>query len=143
MPHVLSVTGTGVEVFVLTRDHCPPHLHCENAADGWEAKLEFSYLNNDVRLAQLYVSGKRPRVSTLNTVLAAVIGSIKRCRDEWWSIYGDTCLKNQRLASTPAGLAVAPKRHKKSTVQVTAASYSPSTGKTTIHLGDGSVLQAL
>lgn len=138
MGKLFDVSGTGVTVSVLTRDHCPPHVHCECVAEGWEARIAFSYLGDGIDLMDVVALKKSPRRVALNRVGAAVIAKLTMCRDAWWHIYADTCLENQWLDVTGRVPTPAPKKQRSRARQVKVAQYDPTVATTTIEFTDGS-----
>lgn len=138
MGKLFDVPGMGVAVSVLTRDHCPPHVHCECVAESWEARIAFSYLGDRIELMDVVAPRKTPRRVTLNRLGGAISANLTMCRREWWRIYADICLDNQWLTVTASVLAPAPKRDRSQAKQARSARYDADLETTTIEFADGS-----
>ncbi|MGF6181253.1 hypothetical protein ABIB42_002266 [Massilia sp. UYP32] len=87
----------GVEINVLTRkEHPPPHVHIEHQAQGWEIKVEFSYIENIATTYKItHLFGKLPTKARLNTIVQEVMSSRRECRDVWWDHVSDAGLANK------------------------------------------------
>ena len=94
----IQVTGAGqVDVWVNTRDHCEPHVHCGDKANSWEGRIKFSFLDN-LPLFWDCLSKKDPGIGAFNAVIQVLPGYLHKARTFWWG-YFDTsigcCLANQ------------------------------------------------
>lgn len=127
MGHLFDVSDVAAEVVIRTRDHCPPHVHALCRAEGWEAKITFSFLDDGVELRELVVArgGRDPGLAVVNLVARAIATERARCREEWWRIYQTTCLENKWLAGGPA-FSLATKKVAGAR-QVRFARYNPAT----------------
>lgn len=87
----------GLVVAVLTRnEHCPPHVH--TGTDQWNARFEFSFWHNGIRLWDAVPAHKMP-CATLFEELRQVLkqgSNLKRARDLWWRSSQTLCLNNQQ-----------------------------------------------
>jgi len=64
-------TYHGLIIAVLTRnEHCPPHVHV-GAAD-WEARFEFSFWHNGVRLWDVIPAQNQPTIAVLEGLRQAL-----------------------------------------------------------------------
>lgn len=99
MPGLMKHVKGGVEINVLTRkEHAPPHVHVEHQAEGWEIKVEFSYVENKVATYKIkHLIGKLPTRARLNSLVQAVMNSRQECRDVWWRYVPDAGLDNKRV----------------------------------------------
>jgi hypothetical protein len=62
-----------------TRDeHCPPHVHVEDAEDQWEARLAFSFISDVVRIRGT------PGTRTINRIKTAIEINLPVCLDNRW-----------------------------------------------------------
>jgi len=133
----IAIVGN-VEIVVRTRgEHCPPHVHADCAADKWDARFRFSFLNDEVEYWDTRPRQRAPSLITLNRVGAAVFANLAACRSRWWETMRATCLPNQLVRPIRGTLeacspAVAGAR------RVTAASYDPSARVVMVDLADGS-----
>jgi len=90
------VPRTGLYVELRTRDeHCPPHLHVENEAAPWEARLAFSFIGNDVRLMDVDPIEDAPNARTVDRIKAAIAANLPKCRRAWWAMSGTCCIDNR------------------------------------------------
>jgi len=81
---------------VLTRnEHCPPHVHVGSA--DWEARLEFSFWHNGVRLWDVAPVKNQPSVTVLEGLRQALKKPqhLRRARVCWWQSFQAVCLVNQ------------------------------------------------
>jgi hypothetical protein len=84
-------------IAVLTRnEHCPPHVHV--GTDKWDARFEFSFWHNSVRLWDVIPVQNEPSSKLLES-LRRKIGqpkNLRRSRELWWISRQTICLKNKR-----------------------------------------------
>ena len=45
--------STGAAIYLFADDHCPPHVHARHRSEGWIARVQFSFVNNDVGLLSI------------------------------------------------------------------------------------------
>ena len=85
MPRLMKHVRGGVEINVYTRDeHPPPHVHVEHQAEGWEIKVEFSYIENKPSTYKVkHVGGTIPSQARLNAIALEIMKSRRECRDVW------------------------------------------------------------
>lgn len=89
-------THRGLLIAVLTRnEHCPPHVHVGSAQ--WEARFEFSYWHNGVRLWDVVPVQKKPTVAILESLRQVLQkpANLRRARACWWQSMESVCLVNQ------------------------------------------------
>jgi hypothetical protein len=82
---------------VLTRnEHCPPHAHV-GAAD-WDARFEFSFWHNSVRLWDVLPAQNAPTAQLLEELRQALKqrAHLKRARQLWWASRQTLCLDHQQ-----------------------------------------------
>ena len=90
-------THRGLLMAVLTRnEHCPPHVHV--GSSDWEARLEFSFWHNGVRLMDVVPSHRQPTVAVLEGLRQALKTPthLRRARLCWWQAMQSVCLVNQQ-----------------------------------------------
>lgn len=64
---LFDVLGGTVGVFLRTRgEYCPPHVHIGNRGEGWEARIQFSYVDDAVSVMEVYPVRGKPSIATLN-----------------------------------------------------------------------------
>jgi len=89
-------THHGLVLAVLTRnEHCPPHAHV--GSTDWEARFEFSFWHNGVRLWDVVPLKNKPSVAVLEGLRQALKEpeNLRRARTCWWQSVQATCLVNQ------------------------------------------------
>ena len=89
-------THQGLLVAVLTRDeHCPPHVHV--GSNQWQARFEFSFWHNGVRLWDVIPVRNQPTVDVLEGLRQAIKKPehLRRARESWWQSKQALCLVNQ------------------------------------------------
>lgn len=89
-------TCKGLVIAVLTRsEHCPPHVHA--GTENWEARFEFSFWHNGVRLWDVVPAQNQPAVAILEELRQALKLPIhlRRAREIWWNSSQTVCLVNQ------------------------------------------------
>ena len=75
---LFQVPRTGLYVELRTRDeHCPPHVHVENEAVPWEARLAFSFIGKAVRLMDVDPIEEAPRYCRVLTCGGPAVASIR------------------------------------------------------------------
>lgn len=89
-------THQGLLMAVLTRnEHCPPHVHV--GSTQWEARFEFSFWHNGVRLWDVVPLQEQPKVAVLEGLRQALKHPphLRRARECWWHSMQALCLVNQ------------------------------------------------
>jgi len=89
-------THQGLLVAVLTRDeHCPPHVHV--GPPEWQARFEFSFWHNGVRLWDVVPVRNQPKIDVLESLRQAIKlpQHLRRARECWWQSKQALCLVNQ------------------------------------------------
>jgi len=133
----IAVVGN-VEIVVRSPgEHCPPHVHADCVAEGWDARFRFSYLDDEVEYWDTRPKRRAPSRATLNRVGIAVFGNLATCRRRWWEVMRTTCLRNQPVRPS-RGKLVPCSPTAPGSGRVTAASYDPSTQELIVDLADGS-----
>ena len=87
----------GLVMAVLTRnEHCPPHAHV--GTDRWDARFEFSFWHNGVRLWDVLAAQNMPSASLLEELRQVLKQGVnlQRARRLWWSSRQTLCLDNQQ-----------------------------------------------
>ena len=89
-------THHGLLVAVLTRnEHCPPHVHVDSPQ--WQARFEFSFWHNGVRLWDVVPVQSQPKAAVLESLRLAIKTPehLRRARYCWWQSMKAVCLVNQ------------------------------------------------
>lgn len=97
MSRVFAIAAIGANVYVRSRDHCPPHVHITHRSEGWEARLAFSFLDGSIHLLDVMPLARAPRLAALNMAASVVVAALPACRAAWWDIQRTTCLDGQWL----------------------------------------------
>jgi hypothetical protein len=126
---LFPVPRTGLFVEMWTRDeHCPPHLHVANEAVPWEARFEFSFLIDTVRLIDIDPISGAPSARTIDRIKVAIATNLPKCRSEWWTRIGTCCVDNRWVRMSSGGRISLTAGRGKGTAQIESASYDPATG---------------
>src|SRR5471030_2225560 len=86
----------GLDIAVLTRnEHCPPHVHV--GSDKWEARFEFSFWHNNVRLLDVMPAQSQPTVTVLEDFRQTIKkpANLRRARELWWKSLQTVWMVNQ------------------------------------------------
>src|SRR5690349_11875749 len=93
----MNIPGAGqVMVWVNSRDHCDPHVHCGDKSDSWEARVRFSFINNNVDFWDV-LSDASPGRAVFGEIERQLIPYLRACRTEWWNNFSASfgcCLRN-------------------------------------------------
>ncbi|WP_426690152.1 hypothetical protein [Rhodanobacter ginsengiterrae] len=87
----------GLVLAVLTRnEHCPPHVHV--GSNDWDARFEFSFWHNGVRLWDVSPARNRPAEATLEALRKMLKQPVhlRKARELWWKTRQTICLENQQ-----------------------------------------------
>lgn len=132
----------GLVVAVLTRnEHCPPHVHV--GTDDWDARFEFSFWHDGVRLWDVLPAQKMPSVALLEDLRQALkqATNLRRCRELWWLSRHTLCLDNLQW-DTIAREVVSPKQKRRAAAAIRAGRFDVSGYKTVLTLvGDDQPLE--
>jgi len=88
-------THKGLVITILTRnEHCPPHVHV--GSDRWEARFEFCFWHNGVRLWDVMPMQNQPTVAVLEELRQTIKqpAHLRRAREIWWRSLQTVCLVN-------------------------------------------------
>jgi len=116
-------TYKSLPVAVFTRnEHCPPHVHAGSA--DWDARFEFSFWHDGVRLLDVVPAKNRPSVAVLEGIRQTLKKPqhLRRARTCWWQSSQAVCLINQRW-DTQSQEVVPPKEKRPRTVLIQAAVF--------------------
>ncbi len=126
-------THNGLTIAVLTRnEHCPPHVH--TGTEKWEARFEFSFWHNGVRLWDVVPLQNQPTVKQLEAIRQTLMKpvNLRRAREMWWNSMQTVCLVNQRWA---ANLQEVVSGTKTPGLMIKAASFNAKAYKTVLLFG--------
>jgi hypothetical protein len=124
----------GLMIAVLTRnEHCPPHVHV--GTDKWEARFEFSFWHNGVRLWDVAPAQNQPTAAALEDLRLAIKmpPHLRRAREIWWSSSQTVCLVNQ-VWDVEAGEIVSAKDRRTGAKMIESARFDPQAYKTVLQL---------
>jgi len=126
----MQVAGAGlVSVWINTRDHCPPHVHCGDKAGNWEGRITFTFVNNSTAFWDCLTPATDPGQGVFNEIARNIPPYLRQCRSEWWRIFSQhlgCCLVN----STHDDVTGTPRR-------VQSAEYFPATDSTDLSFSNG------
>ena len=124
----------GLVIAVLTRnEHCPPHVHV--GTDKWNARFEFSFWHQGVRLWDVVPLQSQP-TATLLEELRQVIkqpGNLRKARVIWWNVLHSVCLVNQ-LWDSKTEEVISPKTFSLGARAIQAACFDEQGYKTILQL---------
>lgn len=124
----------GLVIAVLTRnEHCPPHVHV--GTDKWEARFEFSFWHNGVRLWDAVPAQNQPTAAVLEDLRLAIKTPthLRRARELWWSSLQKVCLVNQ-LWDVDTDEIVSTKDRRLEAKVIESACFDPKAYKTILQL---------
>jgi len=127
-------THLGLVVAVLTRnEHCPPHVHV--GPPEWEARFEFSFWHNGVRLWDVVPVRNKPNVEVLEGLRQAIMlpANLRRARECWWQSKQALCLVNQMWDEQQQEVA-APLQKRKSARMIQTAVFDTQRYRTILQL---------
>lgn len=129
-------THRGLLIAVLTRnEHCPPHVHV--GTGDWNARFEFSFWHNGVRLWDVMPIQESPSAGLLEEIRQAIrrAENLHCARKLWWQSRQTLCLDNL-LWDTAAQAVVTPKGARPGTVQIVSGRFDGVRNMTVLHLAD-------
>lgn len=124
----------GMVLAVLTRnEHCPPHVHA--GATGWEARFEFSFWHNGVRLWDVVPLRNRPSIAVLEELRQTLKTTehLRRARMCWWRSLRAVCLVNQ-MWDTQMQEIVPPQEYRSGALLIKAAFFDEQQYQTVLQL---------
>lgn len=127
-------THKGLVIAVLTRnEHCPPHVHVGTAK--WDARFQFSFWHNGVRLWDVTPAQNEPNVSSLEELRQVLKQptNLRRARELWWLGRQTLCLENQQW-DIDAEEVAGPKENRPEVRRIKAAWFDPQAYKTVLQL---------
>lgn len=124
----------GLVLAVLTRnEHCPPHVHV--GTSRWDARFEFSFWHNDVRLWDVSPERNQPSFTVLEYLRQLLLqpAHLRKARELWWQALQTMCLENQQWDPT-AGEVVSPKEKRPGAVAIQTASFDVTNYQSVLQL---------
>lgn len=135
---LFPVPRTALHVELLLRDeHPPPHLHVEDEEVPWEARFEFSYVTDAVRIMDIDPVEAAPSRKVLDRIRAEIAANLARCRAEWWNRIG-TCGLDSRRVRVAEGRVTLLAGAEEGAVQVRTVRFDPVRQELTFVMRDGS-----
>lgn len=135
-------THKGLTIAVLTRnEHCPPHVHVGTAK--WDARFQFSFWHNGVRLWDVTPAQNEPSAAVLEGLRLALkqAAHLRRARELWWSSRQTLCLDNQQW-DVKAEEVVSPKERRTDALDIVSARFDTQRYRTILELaGQSSPLE--
>lgn len=129
-------THRGLVIVVLTRnEHCPPHVHV--GTDQWDARFEFSFWRDGVRLWDVLPEKNMPTAALLEDLRQVLKqnANLKRARELWWDSRRTLCLSNQQW-DTAAHEVVSPRSKRPGALDIQSGHYDVSTNTTFLKLAN-------
>lgn len=131
-------TLRGQVMAVLTRnEHCPPHVHVGTAQ--WDARFEFAFWHDGVRLWDVRPGQREPKVAVLEDLRQALKtpAHLRRARACWWASQRTVCLDNQRW-DLDAGEVIRPADVRPSVRRIVSACFDAVAYRTVLQLAGAS-----
>lgn len=127
-------THNGLDIAVLTRnEHCPPHVHV--GTDKWDARFQFSFWHNGVRLWDVTPAQNEPKAAMLEELRQALKlpEHLRRARELWWSSRQSVCLDNQQWDVVSEEV-ISPKERRTSALDIISSRFDPQGYRTILQL---------
>ena len=137
MSRIFISEATGAAVYLFADDHCPPHVHARHRSDGWIARVQFSFLDNDVGLMSIAPAKHVPLQRIVNKLLDDVEDRVPKCRKQWWTMRQTTCLVNQWAKVPTAGEVELLAEREADAKKIADARYDPTSDRTRVSFHDG------
>ncbi len=135
----------GLIIAVLTRnEHCPPHVHV--GTDRWEARFEFSFWHNGVRLWDVVPLQHQPNAAQMEELrqIIKLPKNLLRAREIWWASMQSMCLVNQWWDLTANEVVSSPRHKLVNAFRIESAVFDLHGNKTVLKLaGQTSPLEIL
>ena len=87
----------GIDIVVRTRDeHCEPHVHAFHAGQGWELRVFFSFVSDQIiDIEPLH--GNMPKQTVVQAVMNKIIDHLDKARELFWDAVRNVCLDNKHI----------------------------------------------
>jgi len=121
------------------REHCPPHVHVENEEERWEARFEFSFISDLVRLMDVDPLVNAPTAKTIAQIKAAIAANLATCRKEWWERIGLSCLDNRWMRLASGGELGILRSREKGAGQIAKSAYDVAAQEVVLSMKDGAL----
>lgn len=124
----------GLVIAILTRnEHCPPHVHV--GTEEWEARFEFSFWHNGVRLWDVVPAKNQPQAPLLEELrlILKQPQHLRKARELWWNSVRSVCLDHQLWDSSTERI-VNPKARCSGAVAIQDAHFDTLAYKTVLRL---------
>jgi hypothetical protein len=95
MSLIFISASSGAGIYVLSEDHCPPHVHARHRREGWVARVGFSFIHDEIELMSIDSNRNAPSSRVVDRLLDEIEARLTDCRKTWWRIRQSTCLTNQ------------------------------------------------
>lgn len=127
-------THKGLEIAVLTRnEHCPPHVHV--GTDKWDARFQFSFWHNGVRLWDVRPAQNEPNAAVLEELrqVLKLPVHLHRARELWWSSRQSVCLENQQWDMVSEEV-ISPKARRAGALAIISSRFDAQSNRTILQL---------
>ena len=124
----------GLVLAVLTgNEHCPPHVH--TGTDQWDARFEFSFWHQSVRLWDVTPAKNKPSARLPEELRQTIKQprNLRQARELWWSAMQSVCLIHQCWDAV-AEEVVAVRDQRAGAVLIQAARFDVQNCKTVLQL---------
>jgi hypothetical protein len=137
MSRIFTSESTGAAIYLFADDHCPPHVHARHRSEGWIARVQFSFVNNDVGLLSLGPLKLAPLQRVVNGLLGDVGDRVTKCRRHCWTTRQTACLVNQWAKVSVGRKIELLAERKASAKQIANCHYDPASDTTQVSFHDG------
>ena len=87
----------GIDIVIRTRDeHCEPHVHAFHTGQGWELRVFFSYVSDEIIGVEL-CHGKMPEQTLVQSGMNKVIDHLDEALELFWGAVRNVCLDNKHI----------------------------------------------
>ncbi len=113
---------SGIDIVVRTRDeHCEPHVHAFHEGDGWELRIYFSYVTDEIIEVDLY-EGSAPAAKVIQACMDKVTDCLDKARKLFWDAVQKVCLDN-KVVEVVDGVIQVPAKKPTNPLVVSSAKY--------------------
>jgi hypothetical protein len=139
MSLIFTSASCGAGVYVLSEDHCPPHVHARHRREDWVARVRFSFIHDEVELMSAAPDKYAPPSRVLDRLLGEIKARLIDCRKTWWSIRQSTCLANQWAIVRAPGRVDLTTNRTTPARQISDCRYDPITALARVSFRDGTI----
>ena len=141
MSRVFVSKDTGAAIYVFVNDHCPPHVRARHRAEGWTARVRFSFLSGALDLLSIAPEKKAPLQRVVIRLLGDIRERLSDCRERWWMANRTVCLTNQWALMRSDGTVDFLVKRAAGAQQIVDAHYDPLREQLVVAFRDGTTTE--